>query len=136
METMTNTLIVTEKEYQLFKSLIETSHTVDPIEKKSHRKLYEQLKTATIVKEEKFPQKCVRLYSIVTIQTSFGRKDGMQLVLPNEGDLSKRKLSIMSPMGSALIGYIEGDKVPWNLPMGTEDILIEKVLNNDKESVA
>ena len=71
----------------------------------------------------------MRLDSIVTIQTSFGRKDGMQLVLPSEGDLSKRKLSIMSPMGSALIGYTEGDKVPWNLPMGTEEIIIEKVVN-------
>ena len=53
----------------------------------------------------------------------------MQLVLPSEGDLSKRKLSIMSPMGSALLGYVEGDKVAWNLPMGTEDITIEKVIN-------
>ncbi|MCB9360590.1 MAG: GreA/GreB family elongation factor [Flavobacteriales bacterium] len=131
METTTNTktIIVTKKEHELFKRLIETSHTVDPIEKKSHRKLYEELKTATIVNEKELPKKVVRLNSIVTIQTSFGRKDGMQLVLPSEGDLSKRKLSIMSPMGSALLGYIEGDKVPWILPMGTEDILIEKVIN-------
>jgi regulator of nucleoside diphosphate kinase len=57
----------------------------------------------------------------------------MKLVLPSEGDLSKRKLSIMSPMGSALLGYFEGDKVPWNLPMGTEDILIEKVLNDEND---
>jgi regulator of nucleoside diphosphate kinase len=129
METTTKNIIVTKKEYEIFKKLIETSHTVDPIEKKSHRKLYEELKTATIVNEREFPKKVVRLNSIVTIQTSFGRKDGMQLVLPSEGDLSKRKLSIMSPMGSALLGYVEGDKVPWILPMGTEDILIEKVIN-------
>ena len=129
METTTKNIIVTKKEYEIFKKLIETSHTVDPIEKKSHRKLYEELKTATIVNEREFPKKVVRLNSIVTIQTSIGRKDGMQLVLPSEGDLSKRKLSIMSPMGSALLGYVEGDKVPWILPMGTEDILIEKVIN-------
>ncbi len=129
METTTKPLIVTAEEHRIFKKLIETSHTVDPIEKKSHRKLYEELKTAHIVKEEDLPKDVVRLNSIVTIQTSFGRKDGMQLVLPNEGDLSKRKLSIMSPMGSALLGYLEGDTVPWNLPMGTENILIEKVIN-------
>jgi len=127
MEVKTKNIIVTQSDHKMFKKLIETSYTVDPIEKKSHRKLYEELKTAIIVNERNFPQKVVRLNSIVTIQTSFGRKDGMQLVLPSEGDLSKRKLSIMSPMGSALIGYVEGDKVPWNLPMGTEDILIEKV---------
>lgn len=131
METTTNTktIIVTKKEHDLFKGLIETSHTVDPIEKKSHRKLYEELKTAQIVSEEELPKNVVRLNSIVTIQTFFGRKDGMQLVIPSEGDLAKRKLSIMSPMGSALLGYQEGDKVLWNLPMGSEDILIEKVIN-------
>ena len=127
METATKNIIVTANDHKVFKKLIETSHTVDPIEKKSHRKLYEELKTAVIIKEEDFPKNIVRLNSIVTIQTSFGRKDGMHLVLPSEGDLSKRKLSIMSPMGAALIGYLEGDKVPWNLPMGSEDILIEKV---------
>lgn len=129
MQTSTKTIIVTDEEHKIFKKLIENSHTVDPIEKLSHRKLYEELKTATIVSEKEFPEKVVKLNSIVTIQTSFGRKDNMQLVLPNEGDLSKRKLSIMSPMGAALIGYTEGDKVPWNLPKGSEDILIEKVVN-------
>jgi regulator of nucleoside diphosphate kinase len=129
METTAKPLIVTAGEHQLFKKLIETSYTVDPIEKLSHRKLYEELKTAKIVQENELPTNVVRLNSIVTIQTSFGRKDGMQLVLPSEGDLSKRKLSIMSPMGSAILGYSEGDKVLWNLPMGSEDILIEKVVN-------
>ncbi len=129
MNTVNKTIIVTTEDYAILKKLIETSHTVDPIEKKSHRKLYEELKTAKVISENEFPSNAVRLDSIVTIQTSFGRKDGMQLVLPSEGDLSKRKLSIMSPMGSALIGYTEGDKVPWNLPMGTEEIIIEKVVN-------
>jgi len=129
METTAKPLIVTAGELQLFEKLIETSYTVDPIEKLSHRKLYEELKTAKIVQENELPTNVVRLNSIVTIQTSFGRKDGMQLVLPSEGELSKRKLSIMSPMGSAILGYSEGDKVLWNLPMGSEDILIEKVVN-------
>lgn len=129
METKTKNIIVTENDHKVFKKLIETSYTVDPIEKKSHKKLYEELKTATIVSEKEFPQKVVRLNSLVTIQTTFGRKDNIQLVLPHEGDLSKRKLSIMSPMGSALIGYSEGDRVSWSLPKGTEEIIIERVIN-------
>ncbi|MCB0409119.1 MAG: GreA/GreB family elongation factor [Flavobacteriales bacterium] len=129
METKTKNIIVTENDHKVFKKLIETSYTVDPVEKKSHGKLYEELKTATIVSEKEFPLKVVRLNSLVTIQTTFGRKDNIQLVLPHEGDLSKRKLSIMSPMGSALLGYAEGDKVTWNLPKGEEKIIIEKVIN-------
>lgn len=124
-------LVIAKSELNLYKKLIETSYTVDPIEKKSHKKLYDELKTACLIDDTEMPEKIVRLNSIVTIQTSFGRKDGMQLVLPSEGDLSKRKLSIMSPMGSALIGYSEGDHVLWNLPNGEEKIMIEKVVNVD-----
>mgnify|MGYP000280060648 CR=1 FL=1 len=130
METKSNPITVTQEEYTIFKTLVENSHTVDPIEKRSHKKLYDELRTAIVVNENKIPINTVRLNSVVTVQTSFGRKDGLQLVLPSEGDLSKRKLSIMSPMGAALVGYVEGDSVSWNLPIGTEDILIEEVKNN------
>src|SRR5690606_8481913 len=96
-------IIVSKKEVDLYKKLIENSYTVDPVEKKSHRKLYNELQTAFLFESSEMPPSVVRLNSIVTIQTSFGRKDGIQLVLPQEGDLGKRKLSIMSPMGCALI---------------------------------
>lgn len=130
MKTISKTIIVTKKDRAIFNKLIETSDGVDPIGIKSLAKLYEELKTATIVDEIEFPKNIVRLNSIVTIETSFGKKDGMQLVLPSEGDLSKRKLSIMTPMGAALIGYSEGDKVVWSLPRGEEVIKIVKVTND------
>lgn len=130
MKTISKTIIVTKKDRAIFNKLIETSDGVDPIGIKSLVKLYEELKTATIVDEIEFPKNIVRLNSIVTIETSFGKKDGMQLVLPSEGDLSKRKLSIMTPMGAALIGYSEGDKVVWSLPRGEEVIKIVKVTND------
>ena len=107
MKTISKTIIVTKKDHAIFNKLIETSDGVEPI-----------------------GRKIVRLNSIVTIETSFGKKDGMQLVLPSEGDLSKRKLSIMTPMGTALIGYTEGDKVVWSLPRGEEIITIVKVTND------
>ena len=131
MKTISKTIIVTKKDHAIFNKLIETSDGVDPVGKKSLAKLFEELKTATIVDENEFPKNIVRLNSIVTIETSFGKKDGMQLVLPSEGDLSKRKLSIMTPMGAALVGYTEGDKVIWSLPRGEEIITIVKVTNDE-----
>jgi len=130
MKTVSKTIIVTKNDHAIFNKLIENSDGVDPIGKKSLAKLYEELKSAKIVDESEFPNNTVRLNSIVTIETSFGKKDGMKLVLPSEGDLSKRKLSIMTPMGTALIGYTEGDKVIWSLPRGEEIIRIVKVTND------
>ena len=81
------------------------------------------------------PLTVVRLNSIVSVETSFGRKDGMKLVLPSESNLQKKKLSVMSSMGSALFGYSEGSKVKWNLPNGEETITIVRVINESSDVI-
>jgi regulator of nucleoside diphosphate kinase len=121
-------LIVLHKEAELLKKLIKNSPIVDPTLKHSLKELLEQLKNAVEVNEEDFPTNVVRLNSVVTLQTTYGRKDNLELVLPNEADLSKRKLSVLSPMGAALFGYEEGRNVTWKFPNGYENILIERVL--------
>ncbi|MGB0805893.1 MAG: GreA/GreB family elongation factor [Salibacteraceae bacterium] len=123
-------LIVTPEDVTIFKSLILKSNTVDPIEKNSHQKLFEELKSAMVLPSSQLPSNVVRLNSVVSIKTSFGIKKDIQLVLPSNADLSKNRLSVMSPMGAALIGYQEGDSVLWSLPRGEEEITILKVNNN------
>jgi regulator of nucleoside diphosphate kinase len=125
-------LIVTEKDKRTLIDLIRNSEAVDPIAAKCRKKLYEELKVATIISEEEFPKKTVRIGSIVTITTPFGRKAGLEMVLPQRADIQKGKLSVLSPMGTALIGYAEGSDVNWHFPQGDEIINIEKV-DNDME---
>jgi regulator of nucleoside diphosphate kinase len=124
------TLIVSEKEFPIVKNLVELYKTADLIEKQSHLKLFHELKKAELKTETEMPDAVVRLNSIVSVKTSFGRKDGLKLVMPAESNLQKRKLSIMSSLGSAIFGYREGDKVQWILPNGTEEITIQRVIND------
>ncbi|HBR53741.1 MAG TPA: transcription elongation factor GreAB, partial [Flavobacteriaceae bacterium] len=39
----------------------------------------------------------------------------------------KDKISILTPMGSALFGYSEGDTIEWDFPSGTQKIKIVAV---------
>jgi regulator of nucleoside diphosphate kinase len=50
------------------------------------------------------------------------------LVFPAHADIASGKLSILSPIGTALLGYSEGDKIEWNVPAGKRRIQIEKIL--------
>ena len=121
-------IIVSQRDHELISNLIQYSNTVDPVEVKCRKKLLEELKTAEIRKDNDMPADVIRLNSTVTIKTPFGRKTGIQLVLPGHADLHRGKLSVTSPMGTALIGYRTGDQVSWHFPKGDEVVEIEEVM--------
>lgn len=50
------------------------------------------------------------------------------LVYPEEADDSTGKLSVCSDIGTAILGYKEGDAIDWRMPDRTRHIWIEKVL--------
>ncbi|MDR2327493.1 MAG: GNAT family N-acetyltransferase [Acidovorax sp.] len=50
------------------------------------------------------------------------------LVYPEEADNSTGKLSVCSDIGTAILGYKEGDAIDWRMPDRTRHIWIEKVL--------
>lgn len=133
METKHKQIILTEKEKKLYLELIASSNTVDPVIRKSYNRLLEELETAVFVPENELPPKVARIGSVVTIETAFGRKDLLKLVMPEEGDLGKNQLSIMSPLGTSLLGYEEGDSIRWEILKGDDTITLIKVDNSDTE---
>lgn len=120
-------MIITEKEAAILIDLIEKSVTVDPNEKRSHAKLYHELKNALLLQTNEIPNNIVQLGCFVTIEMDLGRKYRFQLVTPSEGDLNKNKLSVLSPMGAALIGKSLGEIVFWCQPNGDEKMRIEDI---------
>lgn len=123
-------LIVSEKERDLMRSWI-IGHTAPDIQvRNSLDRLYMELDTADVRREEEMPHDVVRLCSIVDVGMSAGRKNGLQLVMHADADLKQNKLSILSVLGSALIGYRQGASIVWKLPQGDQTITLEKVDNS------
>ena len=78
-----------------------------------------ELKKAKVVEDEELPDDVVRLNSYVTIKDE--KADKMMefmVVTPEKADIKQRKISIMSPLGVALIGYPKGEQVSWQVPAG------------------
>jgi len=73
--------------------------------------LYE-LDRAHVVRDED-SRKYVGMGSIVTFKTSSGEERTLQVVLPAEADISSGKISILTPVGVALIGLSEGQSIKW-----------------------
>jgi len=51
-----------------------------------------------------------------------------QLVFPGDADLKQNKISVLAPIGTALIGYRVGDTVEWQAPAGVKRMKIEEIL--------
>lgn len=55
------------------------------------------------------------------------RQMEMHLVYPEEANLSKGLISVLSPLGCALLGYKAGDEVSFKAPKGEQLVRIESV---------
>ena len=50
-----------------------------------------------------------------------------RLVLPDQADVSRLRISVLAPIGAALLGYREGDQVEWPVPGGLRRLRIKRV---------
>ncbi len=121
-------LILEKKEYVYLKRILNISGYADDFEtQKSLQRLNEELKNAQIVDEEDFPPDVIRFNSKAMVYSENGWEKIIQLVIPSEKNAKQDKVSILTPMGAALIGYSEGDTVEWDFPSGLQKIQIVSV---------
>ncbi len=92
-------------------------------------KLNGELNAAKIVDPEKVPVDVVTMNSVVRISFSnSGKVLQFKIVYPDEANLKENKISIFSPVATALLGYRVGDEVEWIVPGGATKILIEEII--------
>ncbi|WBU91021.1 GreA/GreB family elongation factor [Cellulophaga omnivescoria] len=121
-------LIIEKKEYVLLKKLMTLSgYHKDATYKKSIAKLNTELKTAIVKDEKDMPIDVIRFNSIVTVTAEEGWQKSFQLVKPSDSDLKNQKLSILTPMGTAVIGYAKGDTLLWEFPSGEKTLTVTNV---------
>lgn len=132
MKAMNNKIILEKNEYHWLIGLIENQQYTDPLNQSCLDILYKELKLADIREESEMPDDIVRLNSMVSVHTPYGPKKGLQVVKPSERNVEQDKISVLSPMGSALIGYGIGDEVKWLFPKGNGKIKILEVKNAPK----
>lgn len=122
-------LIIAKNERETLRGWIKDFNAPDLAVRNSVHALSNELDRAEVTDDASMPGDVIRLHSVVDIETSAGRRNGLQLVPPAEADIKQGKLSVLSVMGAALIGYREGARIAWTLPKGTEHITLVKVVN-------
>jgi regulator of nucleoside diphosphate kinase len=124
------TIVLTQNDYSRLKQLLaalsrQTEGTQGGLET-----LEEILDLARVVQPEKVPANTVTMNSRVMFEdVRSGEKGTVTIVYPAEADVSTRRISILSPVGAALIGEAQGAEVELPVPHGqTRRIRIVDVL--------
>lgn len=75
--------------------------------------LLTELERARVVAQAKLADTVVRMGSTVSFTTTDGFDRTYKLVYPGEADISENKVSVLTPIGAALIGLSKGQSIPW-----------------------
>mgnify|MGYP000953017024 CR=1 FL=1 len=120
---------VTDYDMERLQKLIEGTQHWNQKDREYLAHLEEELERAVVVASNKMPPNVVTMNTQLQVRDlGSGQEMSVQLVFPSEADFEKGKISILAPIGTAIIGYREGDIVEWKVPAGTRRLKIEKIV--------
>lgn len=92
------------------------------------KQLAGELEKAQVVDPQKMPSDVITLNSVAhLIDLESGDEMIYTLVFPEEADVIEGKISVLAPIGTAMLGYREGDIFAWDTPSGKRSFRVEKV---------
>ena len=124
-----NKIIVNRLDYSRIKRSIDDAKQLKSISNEEAEKLMKELDSAQIVPPEKIPSNVVTMNSIVKLSFLNNNKQvQFQIVYPDQANLKEHKISIFSPIATALIGYKVADEIEWIVPAGLTKIRIDEII--------
>lgn len=128
-------IVISEPNARVLRSLLRArngaTHDQDHLED-----LRVELDRALVLDPSQLSPSVVTLYAVVRVRDlESGARQELTLVSPHEADVGAGRVSVLAPLGTALLGYREGDVVERVMPGGLRRLLIEQVLQPPATSV-
>ncbi|HNR93228.1 MAG TPA: GreA/GreB family elongation factor [Kiritimatiellia bacterium] len=116
-------------DYNRLRSLLTTAQRYGLIRPALLRMLEDELGRAEIVASEEVPPYVVTMNTCVCLtDLATGASMQYKLVYPDDEDIRQGRLSILSELGAAIIGFSVGDTIEWNFADGPRYIRIDMIL--------
>lgn len=124
------TIYITEFDLKRLNKLIEMLED-EPVHRdwKYLEELDVELRRAKVVAPKSIPQDVITMNSKIRAKDlDTGAEATYQLVFPGDADIKQNKISVLAPVGMALIGFRVGDTVEWEAPGGQKRMKVEEIL--------
>ncbi len=125
----TRTIYVTESDKAKLEDLFDYVSNVWKRDQRYLDTLRQELERAEVVAAADIPPDVITMKSRVRVRDlDTGKVVVYTLVFPRDADFSKNRISILAPIGTALLGYRVGNVIEWEVPAGTRRLKVESVL--------
>jgi regulator of nucleoside diphosphate kinase len=123
------TIYITEFDLKRLSGLLNGARSWDEKDRAYLTRLEEELEWAQVVSPQEIPGDVVTMNSQARVRDLDSNEEMVfTLVFPAEADYERGRLSVIAPIGTALLGYRAGDTVEWEVPVGVRRLKIEQVL--------
>ncbi|MDZ4859883.1 MAG: nucleoside diphosphate kinase regulator [Candidatus Hydrogenedentes bacterium] len=122
-------IIITETDLTRIKASLEHMDAGERREQKHLAELEAELNRATVVAAGEVPDDVITMNSSVRLLDLDSKKKlKYSVVYPPEADAAEGRISVLAPIGTALLGYRVGDEIEWTVPSGVRRFRVEKIL--------
>lgn len=106
-------IFITDQDFHRLSSL------ASQVEGRWAEALEEELSRAHVISQKEIPRNVVTMNSRVQfVDETTGQTSEVTLVYPQDANLSEGRISILAPVGIALLGLSVGQSIDWTMPNG------------------
>lgn len=122
-------IVVTEDDARKLRALLVRVRERNVRDREHLQQLDDELDRARVVPASEIPADVVTMNSELALRDlDTGEEMGFRVVFPSEANADQHRISILAPLGTAVLGYRAGDAIEWVVPGRTRRLRIESVL--------
>ena len=130
-----SSLVISDSDARKLRELLEGAAALGESDRINWLTLEEEIDKALVVPADQIPPNVVTMHSRVRIvDMRTGEQLVYQIVYPHEANYAQSKISILAPIGTALLGYPAGTEIEWKVPSGSRRLRLEAVEQQPRAS--
>jgi regulator of nucleoside diphosphate kinase len=128
-------IFITTKDAEKLRKLIREAYHSEYRGSDYLKVLAEEMEKAAVVNPDQIPADVITLNSTARpLDQETNEEMVYTLVFPEDADLSQGKISILAPIGTAMLGYKTGDTFEWDTPGGKRTLRVTEILYQPEAS--
>ena len=123
-------IYITKTDYERLTKLIEIARERESDANREYiDRLEEELDRAEVVQQKHISADVITMRSTVRLKDLDTSEEMVyRLVFPTEANYDEGKISVLAPIGTAMLGYQRGNVIEWQVPSGVRRLSVEKIL--------
>ena len=126
--THNRTIYITDHDMDRLRDLLNKAKDANPL-RTDLKDLEAELERAKLIASQSVPGDVITMHSKVRLMDRDTAEEMIYtLVFPDDANIGQAKISILAPIGTAMLGHRLGDTFQWQVPDGVVTLEVKEIL--------